>query len=104
VVDLALSGLSLTSMILQVFSNPNNSMILFAFRYLFQPSDSLCIGNGKTHFHLGASYTFTSGGGMCTGSSYGSVNVLEISPPPFLMVTCSRSHTSKLHLSASCLI
>lgn len=62
---------------------------LFAFRCFFQASDSLCVGNGKIHFHLGASYTFTSGGGMSTGSSHGSANALEISPPAFLTVTCS---------------
>lgn len=77
---------------------------LFAFRYLFQPSDSLYIGNGKIHLPLEASCTFTSRGGVRTGTSRGSVHMLEISPSAFLSVACSYSHTIKLHLSASCLL
>lgn len=73
---------------------------LFAFMCPFQCGDPLYTGSGKIEFRLGASCTLSSGGGMCTGSSHGAVNVLWLSPPAFLTVTCSCSYTIKPHLSA----
>lgn len=48
---------------------------LFAFRCPYQCGDLYAAG-GKIQCLLGVSCTLSSGGGMCTGSSHGAVNVL----------------------------